>query len=94
MVDVTSSRDGVRIPVYVQPGASRNRLCGDHDGRLKVAVTARPEKGKANDALCRLLASELGISRTRVHVVSGLTARRKEVFIERVGADALEAIIA
>ncbi len=84
---------GVLVPVQVVPGASRNRIYGEHDGRLKIAVTAAPEKGKANKAVCEFLASAMGISKSQVQVVSGHTARLKEVLIERVTPDALEAII-
>jgi hypothetical protein len=94
MVKVKQSADGVTLPVLVEPGASRNRLYGEHDGRLKLSVTAAPEKGKANKAVCRFLASELGLSKSQVRVVSGHTSRLKEVLFERVSPDALEAIIA
>lgn len=94
MVKVTAENEGVCVPVYVQPGASRNRVCGEHDGRLKLSVTAPPEKGRANKAVCSLLAGMLGVSESQVRVVSGHTSRLKEVFIERVRPGALDAIIA
>ena len=94
VVNLTAKDNGVSVPVYVQPGASRERLCGEHDGRLKLAVTVPPEKGKANKAVCRFLADALGVSKAQVHVVSGHASRLKEVFIERVRPSALEAIIA
>ncbi len=93
MVKLTDSAGGVRLPVLVEPGAGRDRLYGEHDGRLKLSVTAPPERGKANRAVCALLASRLGLSKSQVHVLSGHRSRRKEVLIERVSRDALEAII-
>ena len=93
MINITTKEGGVSLPVYVQPGASADRLCGEHDGRLKVSVSAAPEKGGANRALCRFLAARLGVSKSQVRVVSGQTSRLKEVFIERVGAGALGGII-
>ena len=94
MIHLTAKDEGVSVPVYVQPGASRTRVCGEHDGRLKLSVSAPPEKGKANQAVCRFLAAELGVPRSHVRVVGGHTCRLKEVFIERVRPDALDAIIA
>ena len=94
MVKVRKTATGYLLPVILVPAAGRNELRGEHDGRLKVCVSAAPEKGKANKALCELIAATLGISRSQVKVVSGHTSRRKEVLIERVSTDALEGIIA
>jgi len=94
VVKVRQTQDGVILPVLVVPGASRDALRGEHDGRAKVAVCAPPEKGKANKALCALLAKKLGIRRSQVKVVSGHGSRQKEVLVERVTADVLDSIIA
>jgi uncharacterized protein YggU (UPF0235/DUF167 family) len=51
---------------------------------LPVRVTAPPVDGRANAALCRLLARELGVARTRVTVVGGHTSREKVVAVEGV----------
>jgi hypothetical protein len=93
MVRVRQTTEGVRVALLVEPGASRDRLYGEHDGRLKLSVSAPPEKGKANRAVCRFLAAELGLARSQVHVVSGHNSRLKEVLIERVSPDALDAIM-
>jgi hypothetical protein len=94
MLKAKETPEGLQVAVLVEPGATRNRVYGEHDGRLKVSVVAPPEKGKANKALCRFLAAELGLSKSQVHVLSGQNSRLKEVLIERVSRDALEAIIA
>ena len=91
---VRRTQNGYVVPVLVVPGASQERVYGEHDGRLKVAVTAPPEDGKANRGLCEFLAEQLDVKKSEVNVVSGLTSRRKEVLIERVSKSALEAIIA
>ncbi|MFW6189647.1 MAG: DUF167 domain-containing protein [Planctomycetota bacterium] len=93
MIRVKASKRGVRVPVQVVPGASRDRVYGEHDGRLKLSVAAPPEDGRANRAVRSLLASELGVKDSQVSIVSGEHSRAKEVFIERVSTDALEAII-
>ncbi len=93
MVNVRQADEGVVVAVLVSPGAGRNELRGEHDGRLKVSLSAPPEKGKANRALCNLLARKLGVSRSQVSVLSGHTSRRKEVLVERASPGALEGII-
>ena len=47
---------GVELSLLVQPRASRTRVVGEHDGRLKVAVASPPVDGAANDALLEFLA--------------------------------------
>ncbi len=93
MVKLTVTESGVRVPVLVEPGAGRERLYGEHDGRLKLSVTAAPERGKANRAVCKFLAAELGVNKSQVHILSGHHSKLKEVLIERVSPNALEAII-
>ncbi len=77
---------GVTVALRVTPGASANRVHGiaaDADGALvlKVAVTAAPERGKANAALIRLLAKAWKVPKTSLSVVSGAGSRRKVVHV-------------
>jgi uncharacterized protein YggU (UPF0235/DUF167 family) len=39
---------GVELLVLVQPRASRTKVLGEHDGRLKIALAAPPVDGEAN----------------------------------------------
>jgi len=93
-IQLKEGPEGIGLSVLVRPRATRDRLCGEHGGRLKIALTAPPEKGKANEALRKLLAARLGVSRSQVRIIAGHSSRLKEVFIERVSPDALDAIIA
>jgi len=94
VVQVRKTASGYVVPVVVTPGSGGDALRGEHDGRLKVSVSAPPEKGRANRALCRFLARKLGIRHSQVSIVSGYTSRRKEVLVERVPPGALDGIIA
>lgn len=62
-------------------GVSRD---GDGDGNLylKVRVRAAPEDGKANAALEALIAKAVGVTKSKVGVVRGTTARMKTLVIE------------
>jgi hypothetical protein len=84
---LTAVSDGVEIAVHAQPRASRSRLVGEHDGRLKVQLAAPPVDGLANEALTRLVADLLGVPRRQVEVVSGQTGRRKVVRVLGVALD-------
>ena len=49
---------------------------------MLVKVTAAPADGKANEALIKLLAKELGIPKSTINIKSGQTSRHKVLFIE------------
>lgn len=75
-----------RIEVRVQPRARRDEIAGERDGALLVRVTAPPVDGRANDALCKLLAKRLRIAPSRVSVVRGASSRHKLLEIEGIDA--------
>ncbi len=79
-------REGIELDVVVQPRASRSRVVGLHDGRLKVQLAAPPVDGAANDALSDLIAEQLDVARSQVALVRGETSRRKTILVR--GADA------
>lgn len=93
MIKLRKKNAGYVLPVHVTPGASRNELRGEYNGRAKIALSAAPERGKANEALCKFLAGELGVRKSQVRIVSGQTSREKEVLIERVSPRTLDEII-
>lgn len=72
---------GVQLRIKVVPNASRERVVGLLGDRLKVAVQAPPEAGKANSAVCALLADVVGVPAGHVEVVSGHTRPQKTVAV-------------
>lgn len=80
---------GVTVRVKVQPKARRPGLGGLKPGadgpRLAVAVTAAPEDGRANRAVCAALAEALGLPASAVEVAQGAASREK---LLRVAGDA------
>src|SRR5690242_21173865 len=68
-----------RLRVRVSPGAGRTALVGRHGDAWKVRVTEAPERGRANEAVLRLLAETLALPRTAVTLVSGHGGREKIV---------------
>lgn len=82
MLNVKETSSGIIIPVKVQPNASKERIIGEHNGQLKIAVTAAPEKGKANKAIIKLLAEKFDTKVSCIRIISGETSREKKVFVE------------
>jgi uncharacterized protein (TIGR00251 family) len=72
------------VRVKAIPRSARTEAAGElSDGTLKVKIAAPPEKGKANEELCRFLAGHYGVARSAVSIVSGHTSGLKLVRIER-----------
>lgn len=65
------------LRVKVVPGSRRDALAGPLGDRLKVRVAAPPEQGRANDAVCRLIARSLQIPGVRVALDAGATSPEK-----------------
>ena len=82
-----------KLNVHVHPGSSRNMITGYTDGILNVKITARPEKGKANEALVTFLGDIFGIAKTRIKVQKGITSRNKLLLINGLNAEAILNII-
>jgi len=93
MIELSTQAGAVLIPVKVVPGASQTRIMGELDGRLKVAVAAAPEKGKANEALTAFLAKRLGIRRRDVTIVSGHTSPAKTVRVAGLSVEQVKTLL-
>lgn len=91
--------DGLLLTVRLTPKGGRDRLEGiveDADGRpaIKVRVSAPPVDGAANVALIKLLAKELGVSKSKVRFASGETARIKRLHVIGDTADLTQKLYA
>lgn len=76
--------------VRAQPGAKRAGARGVHDGRLRVALRAPPEGGRANEELLAWLAERLDLRARDLELVCGERAREKRVLVP-LGASELRA---
>jgi uncharacterized protein len=83
-----------QIEVRLRPRGNSDELAGMRDGVLQAKVTAPPVDGKANKALCKLIAKRVGVAPSRVSVVRGEKSRDKVVRVEGVDAERLRAALA
>ena len=90
---VREAPGGVILEILVQPRASRTRVIGEHDGRLKIQLAAPPVDGEANAALVDFLAHALGARRSDVTIERGDTGRRKTVRVAGLTAAAVRAAL-
>jgi uncharacterized protein len=83
----------VTISVRVQPRARRDELVAVRDGVVVVRVTAPPLDGRANDAVRRLLAEQLGVRTANVTIVRGERSRDKLVQVDGLDRAAIDAAL-
>jgi len=69
------------LDIHVQPRASRTEIVGRHGDAIKIRIAAPPTDGSANEELVRFLAKTLGVKRSAVKLVGGMTSRRKRVVV-------------
>jgi uncharacterized protein (TIGR00251 family) len=81
VIELTRHAQGIVLKVRAQPGARKNAVLGERAGALRVAVSAAPEKGKANAAILGVLAEALGCKPSQLELVSGESAREKKVLV-------------
>lgn len=83
----------VFLKVRAQPGAAREAIIGVYGDALKVAVSASPERGKANAALERVIAEALGLPASSVRVVHGERSRDKWVALRGLDAAGAKSLL-
>ena len=78
---IKQAGEDVLIWVKAVPRASRNEIAGVVGDRLKIRISAAPEGGKANKAICQLLASSLGVKANQIGIERGESSPAKIVRI-------------
>jgi uncharacterized protein len=69
--------------VKVRPRARKTEIESIEGKEIVASVKAAPEKGKANAELVSMLASEFGVAKSEVVIVSGMSSRVKLVRIDQ-----------
>jgi uncharacterized protein (TIGR00251 family) len=93
-LDLGQNEGGVILRVRAHAGARRNLILGVRAGALRVAVTAAPEKGKANQAIIALLSKALGVPKSAIEILSGETSPQKRLLVRNFDMDQLRQMIA
>jgi uncharacterized protein (TIGR00251 family) len=70
------------LRLKVTPSASRDAVVGWQEDILRVHVRAPAQRGKANEAVLRLLANALGVDQRRLRIVRGETSRQKVLSVD------------
>jgi hypothetical protein len=79
------------LPARVVPNARRAEVVGWVGDGLKIKVNAPALDGRANEALCALVALGLGLPRRAVSVVRGAKSRSKLLEVRGLSAEGVRA---
>lgn len=79
MIRLEQSGPDLLLFVKVVPGARRPGIVGAHGDRLRVRVASPPEDGRANEDVCRLIATLLDLRERDVRIESGARSREKSI---------------
>ncbi|HKF23754.1 MAG TPA: DUF167 domain-containing protein [Candidatus Angelobacter sp.] len=90
MVPVKETSEGVTFNVKVHPRARKNAVTGVVGDALKLAVTAPPLEGRANQAVVEFFADLFEIPRASVTIASGVRGRMKVVRVTGVSKQVIE----
>ena len=90
MIPLHETAKGISFSVKVHPRARKNAITGEVGDALKLALTAPPVEGKANQAVIEFFAELFAIPRSSVTIASGETSRSKIVRIAGVSKPAAE----
>jgi uncharacterized protein (TIGR00251 family) len=83
----------ILLAVKALPGASRTRIAGLSDGRLRIQIAAAAEDGRANGELRAFLAKALGCPRKDIVLVAGEKSRLKTMGLPLACLEKLEKLI-
>jgi len=86
VIPVHQTPTGVTFAIKVHPRAKRNAITGEFGDALKLALTAPPVEGRANEACIEFFANLLKVPRSSVTITSGETGRRKVIRVAGLSA--------
>lgn len=89
MVAIQNSPVSATFAVKVHPRAKKNAITGEIGDALKLALTAPPVDGKANQACIEFFAKLLKVPRSSVTIAAGQTSRNKVIRVVGLSAEEL-----
>ena len=91
MIPIRDTPAGATFQIRVQPRAKKSAITGELGDALKVALTAPPVEGRANEACISFFAELLNVPRSSVTIAAGETSRNKLIRVSGLAAVQVEA---
>jgi hypothetical protein len=86
LIPVRDTPRGATFQVKVQPRAKKNAIVGEVGEAVKLALTAPPIDGRANEACIAFLAELLNVPRGSVTIAAGHSSRSKVIRVTEISA--------
>jgi uncharacterized protein (TIGR00251 family) len=90
MIPIRDTPAGVTFQVKVHPRARKNAITGVVGDAIKLALTAPPVEGRANEAVIAFLAKFLNVARLSVTIAAGESSRQKLIRVAGLSAAQVE----
>jgi len=87
VITIRDTPSGATFQVKVHPRARKNTIEGEIGDALKLALTAPPVEGRANEACISFLAEVLNVPRSSVTIAAGESSRLKVIRVAGLTAD-------
>jgi uncharacterized protein (TIGR00251 family) len=87
MIPIHDTPQGATFSVKAHPRAKKNAITGELGDALKLALTAPPVEGRANEACIEFFANLLKVPRSSVTIASGETSRNKVIRVAGMTAE-------
>jgi uncharacterized protein len=91
MIPVRDTPTGATFQVKVHPRTKKNAITGEAGEALKLALTAPPVEGRANEACIAFFAEVLNVPRSSVTIAAGESSRNKVVRVRGLSAAEVQA---
>ncbi len=93
MIPIRQTSSGATFQVKVHPRAKKNAITGEVGEALKLALTAPPLEGRANQACIEFLAEVLKVPRSSVTIAAGESSRSKVIRVRGMSAVQVKAML-
>ena len=90
MIPIRDTPQGATFAIRVQPRARKNAIVGELGDALKLALTAPPVEGRANEACIEFLAEFLKVPRSSVTIAAGQSSRNKVIRVRGLSTTQVE----
>jgi len=86
LIPIRDTPQGATFAIRVQPRARKNAIVGERGDALKLALTAPPVEGRANEACIEFLAEFLKVPRSSITIAAGQSSRNKVIRVRGLTA--------
>jgi len=90
LIPIRDTPQGATFTIRVQPRARKNAIVGELGDALKLALTAPPVEGRANEACITFLAEFLKVPRSSVTIAAGQSSRNKVIRVRGLSTTQVE----